>query len=64
IAAINAAGITFDFGRQSDLVLSPTIGAGDVITIVLIVIGIAVAASVQPAFKAARMDPIAALRHV
>lgn len=64
IAAINAAGLTFDFGRQSNLVLSPTIGAGDVITIVLIVIGIAVAASVQPAFKAARMDPIAALRHV
>lgn len=64
IAAINAAGLTFDFGRQSNLVLAPTIGAGDVITIVLIVIGIAVAASVQPAFKAARMDPIAALRHV
>lgn len=64
IAAINAAGITFDFGRQSNLLLAPTIGAGDVITIVLIVIGIAMAASVQPAFKAARMDPIAALRHV
>ncbi len=64
IAAINAVGITFDFGRQSNLLLAPTIGAGDVITIVLIVIGIAMAASVQPAFKAARMDPIAALRHV
>jgi putative ABC transport system permease protein len=64
IAAINAAGITFDFGRQSNLLLAPTIGAGDVITIVLIVIGIAMVASVQPAFKAARMDPIAALRHV
>ena len=64
IAAINAAKITFNFGRQSNLVLAPTIGAGDVITIVLIVIGIAVAASLQPAFKAARMDPITALRHV
>lgn len=64
IAGINAAGITFDFGRQSNLLLAPTIGAGDVSTIVLIVIGIAMAASVQPAFKAARMDPIAALRHV
>lgn len=64
IAAINAAGLTFNFGRQSNLVLAPTIGAGDVITIVLIVIGIAVAASLQPAFKAARMDPITALRHV
>lgn len=64
IAAINAAGLTFNFGRQSNLVLAPTIGAGDVITIVLVVIGIAVAASLQPAFKAARMDPITALRHV
>lgn len=64
IAAINAAGLTFNFGRQSNLVLAPTIEAGDVITIVLIVIGIAVAASLQPAFKAARMDPITALRHV
>ena len=64
IAVINAAGLTFSFGRQSNLVLTPTIGAGDVISIVLIVIGIAVAASVQPAFKAARMDPITALRHV
>jgi len=64
IAAINAVGLSFDFGRQSNLVLTPTIGAGEVITILLIVIGIAVAASVQPAFKAARMDPISALRHV
>ncbi len=64
IAAINAMGLTFNFGRQSNLVLAPTIAAGDVIIIVLIVIGIAVAASLQPAFKAARMDPITALRHV
>ena len=64
IAAIRTAGLTFNFGRQSNLLLVPTIAATDVITIVLIVIGIAVAASLQPAFKAARMDPITALRHV
>jgi putative ABC transport system permease protein len=64
IAIIRAAGLTFNFGRQSNLLLVPTIAATDVITIVLIVIGIAVAASLQPAFKAARMDPITALRHV
>jgi len=29
IAAINAAKLTFDFGRQSNLVLAPTIGAED-----------------------------------
>jgi len=64
IALINAAEITFNFGRQTDLLLAPTIGAGDIVTIVLIVIAISVLASLQPAFKAARMDPIAALRHV
>jgi len=64
IAAVNAAEITFNFGRQSDLLLEPVIGQGDVITIGLIVIGISVLASLQPAFKAARMDPITALRHV
>ena len=64
IAVVNAAEITFNFGRQSDLLLTPVIGYGDVITIGLIVIGISVLASLQPAFKAARMDPITALRHV
>lgn len=64
IAALNAAEITFNFGRQSDLLLAPVIGQGDVITIGLIVISISVLASLQPAFKAARMDPITALRHV
>ena len=64
ITVINAVEVTFSFGRQSDLVLAPTIAAGDVIAIGLIVIGIAVFASLQPAFKAARMDPITALRHV
>jgi len=64
IAVVNAAEITFNFGRQSDLLLAPVIGHGDVITIGLIVIGISVLASLQPAFKAARMDPITALRHV
>ena len=64
ISAMNAAKISFDFGRQAGLVLSPTIGAGDVVTVMVIVIGISVLASLQPAYKAARMDPIAALRHV
>ncbi len=64
IYVMNATKISFDFGRQTGLLLSPTIGSSDVISIVLIVIGIAVLASLQPAWKAARMDPITALRHV
>ena len=64
IYIMNATQISFDFGRQTGLLLSPTIGSRDVIYIVLIVIGIAVLASLHPAWKAARMDPITALRHV
>lgn len=64
IYAMNLTQISFDFGRQTGLLLSPTIGYNDVVSIVLIVIGIAVLASLQPAWKAAKMDPITALRHV
>ena len=64
ITAMNASQISFDFGRQTGLLLSPTISAGEVITVAVIVIAIAVAASLQPAYKASKMDPITALRHV
>ncbi len=64
IAIMNATQIRFDFGRQTGLLLSPTIGATDVILVVVIVIAIAVIASLQPAWKAAKMDPITALKHV
>lgn len=64
ITAMNASQISFDFGRQTGLMLSPTISAGEMITVALIVIGISVAASLQPAYKASKMDPITALRHV
>jgi len=64
IAAMNMSGIRFDFGRQEGLLLTPTIGSADVLMIVAIVIAIAVLGSLQPAWKAAKMDPITALRHV
>ena len=64
IAGMNTAKISFDFGRQKGLLLSPTIALNDVVTVAGIVIAIAVLASLQPAWKAARMDPITALRHV
>ena len=64
ISGMNVAQISFDFGRQKGLLLSPTIEAGSVVTVAFIVIAISVLASLQPAWKAARMDPITALRHV
>ncbi len=64
IAGMNVVQLSFDFGRQKGLLLAPTIGMGDVITVAVIVIFISVLASLQPAWKAARMDPITALRQV
>ena len=64
IAILNVKELTFSFGRQQDLVLTPSISATEVIVICAVVIGVAIIASVQPAWKASRMDPIDALRHV
>jgi putative ABC transport system permease protein len=62
--ALNAAGITFDFGQQTGLILTATVNPADVAVLSGIVIIVSVIASLQPAFKASRMEPIAALRHV
>lgn len=62
--ALGLARISFDFGQQKGLVLAPTLAPGEVVSVALIVIAIAVIGSLQPAWKAARMDPITALRHV
>jgi putative ABC transport system permease protein len=64
IYAINLWQPHFAFGQQSDLVMAPTIVAGQVVTVVLLVVGVAILASLQPAWKASRLDPINALRHV
>ena len=64
IKALGAAGITFDFGQQQGLLLAPHIGTTDVLAICGTVVLVAVLASLQPAWKASRMDPIQALRHV
>jgi len=61
---LNISKITFNFGRQTGLILSPTVSPADVVTISVIVIIVSVLASLQPAFKASRMEPIEALRHV
>ena len=64
IYALNVWKITFNFGMQQGLVLSPAIGARDVVTIAGMVVVMALLASLQPAWKASRMDPVRALGHV
>lgn len=64
VLGLQQAELTFDFGRQTGLVLYPEIAVKDVIFASLMVTVGAVLASLQPAWKASRMDPIEALRHV
>ncbi len=64
IYLLKRAEITFEFGRQTGLLLAPRVSLADLLLISLIVVVVAVVASLQPAFKASRMEPINALRHV
>jgi putative ABC transport system permease protein len=61
---LNALQLTFDFGRQKGLLLSPSISIRDILMISGIVIIVSVLASLQPALKASKMEPIHALKHV
>jgi putative ABC transport system permease protein len=64
VYALNVWPVRFAFGRDQLLVLAPSLAAADALAIGAIVVVMAVLASLQPAWKAARMDPITALRHV
>jgi len=64
ISVLNLTKLTFSFGRQKSLLLSPSINLRDILVISIIVIAISVIASLQPAYKASKMNPIDALRHV
>lgn len=63
VALLNVWPLQFPFGRQI-VTLQPTLSAAEITTVALLVIGMAVLASLQPAWRASRMDPIQALRHV
>jgi putative ABC transport system permease protein len=64
IAILNAAKIPFAFGQQDNLLLAPVIDGPEMLTTAALVIVVAVVASLQPAWKASRMEPIEALGHV
>jgi putative ABC transport system permease protein len=64
VYALNVWPVQFTFGRDQQLVLAPSLAAAEVLVISAIVVIMAILASLQPAWKAARMDPITALRHV
>ena len=64
VLILSVSKITFNFGRQEDLILAPTVDPRELITVSLLVVVVAVVASLQPAWKASRMEPIDALRHI
>lgn len=64
IFILNLSKITFNFGQQKGLLLHANIYPADIMIISATVIIVSVIASLQPAFKASRMEPIKALRHV
>ncbi|MGC9518311.1 MAG: ABC transporter permease [Desulfuromonadaceae bacterium] len=64
IFILNHAHITYDFGRQKDLLLQARVAPLDLLLLSGIVIAISVLASLHPAYKASKMEPITALRHL
>jgi putative ABC transport system permease protein len=64
IHILNLLKISYDFGQQKGLILQAGISPADILVISATVIIVSVIASLQPAFKASRMEPIQALRHV
>jgi putative ABC transport system permease protein len=61
---LNIAKITYNFGQSKGLVLQASLNLTDLAVISVIVIIVSVIATLEPAFKASRMKPIEALRHV
>ena len=62
VYVINSVGISFSFGRQSDLVLNPVLHLNEMLIVSVIVILLSLVASISPAIKAANLDPVDALR--
>ena len=63
IQFLNWKGLAMSFGRQNTLILTPTIAISEGLITALIVIGISALASLGPAVKASRLEPVDALRH-
>ena len=64
IFVLNIYKISFAFGRQDNLLLAPTVNITELLWVSCIVLLISVFASLQPAYKASRMEPVDALSHV
>jgi len=64
IFILNIYKIRFAFGRNDNLLLEPSISFTELFWLAAIVLLISVFASLEPAYKASKMEPVDALRHV
>jgi len=61
---LNIYKIPFAFGRNTIYLLSPTISLSELVWVTSIVLLISIFATLQPAYKASKMEPVDALGHV
>lgn len=64
IYLLNIYKIRFSFGRMDNLLLSPSISLSELVWVSGIVLIVSVFASIQPAHKASKMEPVDALGHI
>ena len=64
IYILNIYKIKYAFGKMDNLLLSPTISFSELAWVSAIILVVSVFATLQPAYKASRMEPVDALGHV
>ncbi|MFC2076277.1 ABC transporter permease [candidate division KSB1 bacterium] len=64
VYVLNLSKVSVDFGRYENIVLAPVVSGTELITTSVLVVAVAVIASLQPAWKASRLEPIDALGHI
>jgi len=64
IFLLNIYKIRFAFGRSDNLILAPAVSVAELFWLAAIVLLVSVLASLQPAYKASKMEPVDALGHV
>ncbi|MCP4745606.1 MAG: ABC transporter permease [Desulfobacteraceae bacterium] len=64
IYILNINKIRFAFGRMDDILLSPAISFSEIAWVSATVLAVSVIATLQPAYKASKMEPVDALGHI